>query len=133
MPVKPEDREKHLEAKLERDKFDRAVAEVMKDAEFPDLKAILCQFLKLTGGAEGVARMLRREYKAAKPGSMIRSMILQMILQGTKAISIKESARDASLISDADIDRELAGILGGIPNAGKYAGAPAVEVPSVIG
>lgn len=116
------------ESEKEKGQLERAVAVAMKDAEFPDLKAILCQFLKLTGGAEGVARMLRREYKSAKPGSMIRSMILQMILQGTKAISQKEAARDASLISDADIERELASIMGSIPSAGKYASA----LPGVV-
>lgn len=83
------------------------LAAVLEDAEFPDLKAILCQFMRLSGGANGVARMLKREYKSARPGSTIRAMILQMILQGSKAISAKETTRDNALISDEDLAREM--------------------------
>lgn len=103
----------------EKDSLDAAIAETMKDVEFPDLKAILCHFMRKSGGASGVAGMLRREYKAAKEGSMIRAMVLNMILQGAKSVSSKENSRDSSLISDDDIEREAASLLGKVkPNAG---------------
>jgi peptide subunit release factor 1 (eRF1) len=88
-----------------------SMADALKDAEMPDLKSIICAFTRRVGGADGVARMLMREYRAAKEGSMIRSMILQMILQGSKVISAKEQSRDASMISDEDVNKELNRIL----------------------
>lgn len=83
------------------------IAEVMKDAEFPDLRAVICEFMKLAGGAAGVAKMLRSEYRKAKSGSMVRSMILQMILQGAKAVAMKENQSDTSLMNETDLDRMI--------------------------
>ncbi len=82
-----------------------SISEVMKDADFPDLKSIICEFMKMAGGAEGVAKMLRREYNRAKSGSMVRSMILQMILQGSKAVAAKNEHQSTDMMSDEDIDR----------------------------
>lgn len=97
-----------------------AMSDAMAHSEMPDLKAIICAFTRKCGGADGIARMLRREYHAAKPGTMIRSMILQMILQGSKAISAKLQSRDESMISDDDLDKELAVIMANakLPKAG---------------
>lgn len=83
------------------------IAEVMKDADFPDLKSVICEFMRIRGGAPGVARMLSREYNKAKTGSMVRSMILQMILQGAKAVGMKESSKDTGMMSEMDIDRKI--------------------------
>lgn len=119
-----------IEPIVDKRDMDAAIAEAMKDAEFPDLKAILCEFMSIAGGAKGVARMLKREYLSAKKGSMIRSMILQMILQGAKSVSVKEGARDASLISDDDIDRELKTILNAVPKTGQYGGPTGLQPPA---
>ena len=100
--------------------LDRAIGAVMRDAEFPDLKAIICSFMRISGGAQGVAKMLKREYRDAKPGSMIRSMILNMILQGAKSVSGREGARDASTISDEDLNKELLKVLNEVPKSGKF-------------
>lgn len=83
------------------------MVDAISEAELPSLKAVVCQFMRLVGGAEGLAKMLMKEYNQAKAGTMIRSMILQMILQGTKAVAAKEEARDVSMISDADLNREI--------------------------
>lgn len=99
-----------------------AMAEALNNAEMPDLKAIICAFTRKCGGADGIARMLMREYKAAKPGTMIRSMILQMILQGSKAISAKVQSRDESMLSDEDLDREVKVIMENVRKTGKYSG-----------
>lgn len=107
------------EAKTNR-QLEKAITEAMDGAEFPDLKAIICQFMRSCGGAKGVARMLKREYRDAKPGSMIRSMILQMILQGAKSVSQNETSRDTSLISDEDLARETEALIGKVANSGKY-------------
>lgn len=106
------------EAKWERDDLADEMADAMKHAIMPDLKSIICAFTRLAGGASGVAGMLMREYKDAKPGTMIRSMILQMILQGSKAVAAKESSRDASMISDEDLDKEVKTILGNVRTPG---------------
>lgn len=106
----------------EQKELDAKLAEAMKDVEFPDLKAIITQFMRLSGGAAGVARMLKREYRGAKEGSMIRSMILQMILQGAKSVAAKETARDTALISDEDIEQEAATLLGKVKANGTAAG-----------
>lgn len=98
-----------------------AMVEALKHAEMPDLKAIICAFMRLAGGAEGIARMLRREYKQAKPGSMIRSLILQMILNGSKAISAKQQSRDESMLTDEDIEKEVRAITDNAQKAGRYA------------
>ena len=103
-----------------------AMAEAISHAEFPDLKSIICAFTRKVGGAEGVARMLLREYRAAKDGSMIRSMILQMILQGSKTISAKEQSRDASMITDEDLEKEMTTLLDNAQKAGKYASGPGI-------
>ncbi len=99
-----------------------ALGGAMHEAIMPDLKAIICAFTRRAGGADGIAKMLLREYRDAKPGTMIRAMVLQMILQGSKAVSAKEQSRDASMISDEDLQKELAAIMGQVPDAGKYAG-----------
>jgi len=84
------------------------MANALQDAEMPDLKAIICAFTRRVGGADGVARMLMREYRDAKPGSMIRSMILQMILQGSKVISAKEKGKEGlDMVSDEDVNKEI--------------------------
>ena len=89
----------------------------MRDADFPDLKSIICEFMKLSGGAEGVAKMLRREYNRAKSGSMVRSMILQMILQGSKAVAAKQDRTGTDMMSDADIDKAIESKLYKVVNA----------------
>lgn len=81
-----------------------SITEVMKDADFPDLKSIICEFMRISGGAEGVAKMLKREYNRAKAGSMVRSMILQMILQGAKAVAAKDDRSGTDMMSDEDIE-----------------------------
>ncbi len=103
--------EKSTERAAEAEGLVNAMADAMQHAEMPDLKAIICAFTRKCRGADGIASMLLREYKAAKPGTMIRCMILQMILQSSKAISSKMQARDESMISDDDLDRELATIM----------------------
>lgn len=104
-----------VEAKATGDEMAGALVEALAHAEMPDLKAIICAFMRRSGGADGIAKMLMREYRQAKPGTMIRSMILQMILQGSKVISAKEQSRDESMISDADLDKEVQTILKNIP------------------
>lgn len=115
--------EKIDEARHNSERLVASMAEAMEHAEFPDLKSIICAFTRRVGGADGVAKMLIREYRAAKDGSMIRSMILQMILQGSKVISAKEQSRDASMISDEDLNREMTTLLDNAQKAGRYAGA----------
>ena len=99
------------------------MASAMHDAIMPDLKSIICAFTRRAGGADGIAKMLLREYRDAKPGTMIRAMVLQMILQGSKAVSAKEASRDASMISDEDLEKEVNAIMNSVPRSGKYAGA----------
>ncbi len=110
------------QANKEQEKLVGAMADAMHHAVMPDLKAIICAFTRRAGGADGVAKMLLREYRDAKPGTMIRAMVLQMILQGSKAVSAKEQSRDASMISDADLQLEVERILDKVPRSGKYAG-----------
>lgn len=86
---------------------DKPKSNVLDNAEFPELKAVVCHFARLCGGAKGVARMLKREYKAAPEGSMLRTMIMQLLVNSIKAVSAKEMAKDVSLISDDDLQAEI--------------------------
>ena len=116
------DEVEHGRRKAEADRLSTELGHAMHDAIMPDLKSIICAFTRRAGGADGIAKMLLREYRDAKPGTMIRAMVLQMILQGSKAVSAKEQSRDASMISDEDLQKELEAIMSQVPNAGKYAG-----------
>lgn len=107
-----------------------AISKAMREATFPDLRAILCEFMRVAGGAKGIARMLKREYKSAEPGSQLRANILQMILSGAKAITSKETSKDTSLISDADLDRETGELMARVAASGKYGPAEGTNEPS---
>lgn len=111
----------------EKNQLNASIAKAIKGAEFPDLKAILCQYMRIAGGAAGIAKMLKREYNAAKPGSMLRAMILQMILQGAKALTHKESAKDTSLLTDDDLERETQELLAKAAASGKYGPEPTLN------
>lgn len=114
------------------DKLANDMAEALKGAAMPDLKSVVCAFAKRCGGADGIAKMLMREYRDAKPGTMIRAMVLQMILQGFKSLSAKEAPRDASLISDEDLNRELTLVLSKLPrhDPGETASGQTQEAPA---
>lgn len=101
---------------VEQDQLAVALSGAMRDAIMPDLKSIICAFTRRAGGADGIASMLLKEYRSAKPGTMIRAMVLQMILQGSKAVSAKEQSRDASMISDEDLEKEVAAIMKSVPD-----------------
>lgn len=96
----------------EKEKLVNDMADAMANAELPDLKAIVSAFFRKVGGADGIAKMLLREYNEAKSGTAVRAMILQMILQGSKTIHAKEQARDLTMISDEDLEKELGKIVG---------------------
>jgi hypothetical protein len=100
------------------------IARTLKKAEFPDLKAILCQVVKRMGGPKGIAKIMLQEFETAKPGSMQRAMLLQMVMQGAKSVSAKENARDIGLISDDDLETEMLRLIGKLhgPTSGTDSG-----------
>jgi hypothetical protein len=73
---------------------------------------LLAHFLDEVGGPKKVASMLAEEFKKSPPGGVVRQRILDMILRMTKmAQDAAPQLDDLSLISDADINREVCGLL----------------------
>ena len=104
------------------------MSKAMGTAQLPDLKAIVCSFFNQLGGHDAFAQLLIEQFRAAKPGSMIKARITEMILQAAKVITSKEAARDVNLLTDEDLQKELRLLLGSVVDAGKYAGTTANEV-----
>jgi hypothetical protein len=106
----------------------------LQSADLPDLKGVVCAFFQEVGGQKAYARLLVREFRRSKVGSMIRARILEMILHATKTMSAREGAKDVQLLSDADLDRELMKMLSKIPRNGEIASAEdARHTPPLVG
>jgi hypothetical protein len=65
-------------------------------------------FFQRVGGPKEFAKLLYDELQASKPGGLIRSRILDMVIQTLKFVSIQAPPLDdMSVLSDEDLEREL--------------------------
>ena len=92
---------------------EKKVPEIVKQAirggiKEPQLAEIAAHFFQRAGGARAVARLLYEEFTAARPGSIIRQRILDMILRVTKFANEKSvKPDDLGLLNDDDLETEL--------------------------
>ena len=78
----------------------------------PQLAELVCCFFEEAGGTRAVAKLLYREFKAAKPGTLTRQRILDMILRGMKFANEKNPGRnDLGVLTDDDLTRELESVV----------------------
>jgi hypothetical protein len=72
------------------------------------LAGVVERFVRLNGGTDGLAKMLTLEYAEAKPGSLLRQRILDMILRCWKYLDEKTGhIEELGILSDEDLDREF--------------------------
>lgn len=77
-------------------------------ATLPHLSELAEHFIRLQGGPQAVALMLKREWDEANPGSIVRARILEMLLRTWKIAEDKsENLSDLGLLTKQDLDREI--------------------------
>ncbi len=77
-------------------------------ATLPHLSELAEHFIRLQGGPQAVAMMLKKEWDEANPGSIVRARILEMLLRTWKIAEDKtENLSDLGLLTKADLDREI--------------------------
>lgn len=73
----------------------------------PDLAELVAYFFKAAGGVKAVATLLYEEFVAAKPGSLIRQRIMELVLRNARHVSERLSPDDMGMLSEADLDSEI--------------------------
>lgn len=73
----------------------------------PTLEEFLELFFTAAGGAKAVAAMLFTEFHAARPGSLLRTRVLEMVVRAMKHTEGKDKTVEMGLLSDDDLDREV--------------------------
>lgn len=94
----------------------------------PQVAELVAHFFTAAGGTKAVALLLYQEFTAARPGSITRQRILDMILRGVRFANEKQGVRDdLGLLAEEDLARELEDVIGGLPDddAAGQAGQPA--------
>jgi|SRR5467141_659513 len=84
----------------------------------PQLSDLAFHFFAACGGTQKVAEMLYEDYLAAKPGSMSRTRIIEIILYSVKFVNQTKGLKDLSALPDDDLDHAL----------GKFLGVSEIEV-----
>ena len=81
-------------------------------AAAPRLGDLASHFFESAGGPRAVAQMLYDEFAAARPGSLIRQRILDLVL---KCVRFEHETNprptDLAGLSEADLNRELVDVL----------------------
>ncbi len=79
------------------------------------LAGVVEKFIRLSGGANGIAKMLHTEYHAAKEGSLLRQRVLDMILKTWKYVDESQGQLDdLGSLDDEDLERILKDRLQGL-------------------
>lgn len=116
----------------------------------PQVSELAYEFFRAAGGVGKVARMILKDYKEAKPGSMMRVRVMEIILYSLKFVnSQRPNVKDASLLTDEALQMGAEDILrtamrnvekefqkrepdepdAGAPEPEPGPAAPAVELP----
>lgn len=93
-----------------------------------DSSGLLNSLIRNWGGEVAFTRDVYSEFKAAKPGSMTRQRILEMISRLTITVTAQESSRPrgASDMSDEELEASLEARLRKMANAKQVAQAPGI-------
>lgn len=80
----------------------------------PRLAEIAYIFIHLSGGPEGFARELWKEYSSASTGGIVRARIIDTILRCLKIANDQthKGSEPVSLMSDEDLERRISELLG---------------------
>jgi hypothetical protein len=83
----------------------------------PQIAELVGHFMQLAGGAQKFAVMLMEEFRFAPAGSLIRQRILESVLRMMSLAGQQMgTSEETDLVSTADLERELAQIMGGLPD-----------------
>src|SRR5262245_57838514 len=78
------------------------------NGQLPHLSELAEHFVNIAGGPQAMAKMLFVEWNAAKPGSLVRSRILDLVTRVWKfSTDSLRGAGDLGILSEDDIDRLL--------------------------
>lgn len=81
----------------------RAIAQ---GADAPRMEDVVAHFFHAVGGPRAFASILEEEFRSAKPGSLIRSRVLDMVLRSLKFSNERApNLGDLSLMGDEDLAR----------------------------
>lgn len=81
-------------------------------AQVPHLSELVERFYEMVGGPRGFAQLLHEEWLAAKPGSMQRARIMEMILRMHGSIKDLTTKDELGFLSEDDLVREMYACLG---------------------
>ncbi len=70
----------------------------------PTVEEFLEHFFGAAGGPKAVAKMLFAEFAGAKPGSLLRTRVLEMVVRALRYNEGKDKVVEMGLLSDEDID-----------------------------
>lgn len=99
----------------------RAISGETRD---PHLAEVVVHFVTAAGGPQRVSLMMLEEWRAAKPGSIIRQRIMESILRWMKWSNERHGAlSDLGNLSSEDLEREAKRLLGGFPSGQEEATA----------
>jgi hypothetical protein len=70
----------------------------------PTVEEFLEHFFRAAGGPKLVAKMLFTEFQSAKPGSMLRTRVLEMVVRALRYNEGKDKTVEMGLLSDDDLD-----------------------------
>ncbi len=86
---------------------------IAQGAEAPRMEDVVAHFFHAVGGPRAFARVLHEEFMSAKPGSLIRSRVLDMVLRSLKFSNERApNLGDLSLMGDEDLARAAEEIMG---------------------
>jgi hypothetical protein len=73
----------------------------------PDLAELVAYFFHVAGGTKSVAKLLHDEFVAARPGTLIRQRILELVLRNARHVSDKFAPDDLGLLDESDLEQEV--------------------------
>lgn len=74
----------------------------------PSLDGFIDFLMEELGGARSAARMFADEIRASRPGSLLRTRLMEAMLRGMARMSTENALEDEHLISDDDLRRFIA-------------------------
>lgn len=88
------------------------ISEIKSAKKLPHLSELAENFVRVAGGPSALAKMLYEEFAAAAEGSLVRQRILDIVTRVWKfASESDEKPDDTGMMTDEDLDREIAAAL----------------------
>lgn len=83
-----------------------------KNTSLPHISALVESFIAAAGGMEAFGDLLWKDFQEAKPGSMTRLRVYDLISHAWRFSQQRDGGRDdLGILNEADLEREMKDIL----------------------